>query len=559
MTGKLQDPFLGKRLRRRLPAHASGQAQALLDQVEAARPELDRLAAEADANPPVIRTHDKWGDRLDEVVHHPAYSALAEWAYGKLGLVAIPYDPAERERFGGYPRSVAFAVGASFAMSEQGLYCPLCMTDGAARVLVGAPDADRFKDYVAKLTSREHDRWSGAMFLTERQGGSDVGANTCSAIQEGDSWRLHGEKWFCSNAGADLALVLARPAGAVAGTRGLGLYAMPRSLPGGERNPYQFRRAKNKLGTRSMCTAEVELGGAQGFLIGAADRGFVQMAEMINLSRLYNAVASVAVMSRSFVESRNWAHDRSAFGKPLERHPMVRETLDRMEAELDGCQALVWEIIGRLDRVEGGLGTEADERLIRLLTPLAKLYTAKRAIWASSEAVEMLGGNGYVEDFITARLYRDAQVLPVWEGTTNIQTLDIFRAITKAGAAEPLFALLNQCLDAAPREVAEVAGRLREYLEELESALFGMRDHQSDAWTVAAREWAFKMAPAASAALLLAEAANADAGDRGLLGFHADKLIDVHLDGWTAVGLLKALDKYRPHPREATLTVESAK
>lgn len=559
MTATLQDPFLGKRLQRRLPPRVSERANALLGQIDAARPELDRLAAAADANPPVLRTHDKWGDRLDEVAHHPAYGMLADWAYGKLGLVSIPYDSGARETYGGFPRSVAFAGGSSFSMSEQGLYCPLCMTDGAARVLVNAGDSPRWKDYVARLTSRESDRWSGAMFLTERQGGSDVGANTCTAVPDGDAWRLDGEKWFCSNAGADLALVLARPAGAVAGTRGLGLFAMPRVLPGGERNSYLFRRAKDKLGTRSMCTAEVELNGATGYLIGAADRGFVQMAEMINLSRLYNSVASVAIMGRSFLEARNWAQERVAFGRPLVGHPMVRETLDRMAAELDGAQALVWEVIGRIDRIEGGLGTESDERLIRLMTPLAKLYTAKRAIWASSEAVEMLGGNGYVEEFITARFYRDAQVLPVWEGTTNIQTLDIFRAITKANAAEPLFALLGQCLDAAPREVADVAGRLREYVEELESALYGLRDNPSEAWTIAAREWALKLAPAACSALLLAEAANADAGDRGQLGFHADKLIDLHLEGWTAVGLLKALDKWRSHPREATLTVESSK
>lgn len=559
MIGTLQDPFLGKRLRRRLPPSAAEQAQALLDRIEAARPELDRLAAAADANPPVIRTHDRWGDRLDEVAHHPAYGKLADWAYGELGLVAIAYDPAQRERFGGQPRTVAFAGGASFAMSEQGLYCPLCMTDGAARVLINASDAPRWQGYVSRLISRDSDRWSGAMFLTERQGGSDVGANVCEAVPEGPVWRLHGEKWFCSNAGADLALVLARPAGAVSGTRGLGLFAMPRVLEGGRRNHYLLRRAKDKLGTRSMCTAEVELNGAEAYLVGEADRGFVQMAEMINLSRLYNAVASIAIMSRSLVEARNWAHERTAFGKVLVGHPMVRETLDRMEAELDGSQALVWEVIGRLDRVEGGQGTDSDRKLIRLLTPLAKLYTARRAIWASSEAIEMLGGNGYVEEFITARLYRDAQVLPVWEGTTNIQTLDIFRAIAKANAAEPLFALLGQCLDAAPREVAEVAGRLREYVDELESALFGLRENQSEAWTIAAREWAFRMAPAAGAALMLAEAANAEKGEREELGFHADKLIDMHLEGWTAVGLLKALDKYRPHPREVGLEVESAR
>ncbi len=547
MMATLHDPFIAKRLKRRLPAGSGGKAADLLTEIDRLRPELDRLATLADANPPALRTHDRFGDRLDAVEHHPAYEALGALAYGKFGLVNVPYDPAERERWQGYPRSVAFAAGMSFAMSEQGLFCPLCMTDGAARVLAAAGDTPRWRDYVGRLTSTGADRWTGAMFLTERQGGSDVGANTCTATPAGDAWRLYGEKWFCSNAGADLALVLARPESAVAGTRGLGLFAMPRTLDDGRRNTYEMRRLKSKLGTRSMATAEVDLNGATGYLIGAIDRGFVQMAEMINLSRLYNAVASVSIMSRSLAEARNWALERKAFGKRLIDHAMVRDTLDQLEAEIDGSQALLWEVIGRLDRIEGGSGTDHDRRMIRILTPLAKLYTAKRAIWAASEAIEILGGNGYVDEFCTPRLLRDAQVLPIWEGTTNIQTLDVFRALEKAGADEVLFPLLRGCLDAAPREAADIATRLREHVDELESALAGLRGHDGDAWTVAAREWALRLAPAACAALLVAECAVADAEDRAELAGHAAKLAEMHLEGWTAIGLLRALDrKARP-------------
>jgi acyl-CoA dehydrogenase len=185
--------------------------------------------------------------------------------------------------------------------------------------------------------------------------------------------------------------------------------------------------------------------------------------------------------------------------------------------------------------------------MIRILTPLAKLYTAKRAIWAASEAIEILGGNGYVDEFCTPRLLRDAQVLPIWEGTTNIQTLDVFRALEKAGADEVLFPLLRGCLDAAPREAADIATRLREHVDELESALAGLRGHDGDAWTVAAREWALRLAPAACAALLVAESAVADAGDRAELAGHATKLAEMHLEGWTAIGLLRTLDrKARP-------------
>lgn len=557
MADSLKDPFLGRRLGRRLPAPAAQRAEIFLEEIERNRTALDRWASEADANPPVLRTHDRFGDRCDEVDSHPSFAALADIAYGRFGLVAMAYDPASRVEFGGYPRSVAFAGGASFALSEQGLYCPLCMTDGAVRILSQAGEGTRWADYIARLTSRAPDRWTGGMFLTERQGGSDVGASTCAAIREGDTWRLHGEKWFCSNAGADLPLVLARPVGAGAGTRGLGLFAMPRVLPDGRRNSYLLRRLKDKLGTRSMATAEVELNGAEAYLVGPVERGFVQMAEMINLSRLYNSVASVAILGRAYVEARDWASEREAFGRPLANHPMVRDTLEQLAAELDGVQAFVWEIIGRVDRVEGGQGSEADRRLIRMLTPLAKLYTARRAVWGASEAIEILGGNGYVEEFPLPRLLRDAQVLPIWEGTTNIQTLDVFRAIRKEAAHEPLFSLLRGAIAAAPRETADSVARLAEHLDELESALAGLRDLPGEGWTVAARDWAFRLAPAVGAALLLGETAVADPSERAGLARRAERLVDMHLEGWTAVGLLRRLET--PRQVEAERAVERSR
>ncbi|MBM3273892.1 MAG: acyl-CoA dehydrogenase family protein [Candidatus Sericytochromatia bacterium] len=553
MAPDLQDPFLVKRLGRRLPGPAAGKIEEFLGDIERQRTTLDGLAAQADANRPTLTSFDRWGERVDDVVLHASYHSLGDLAYGRFGLVNMAYDPAARQEWEGYPRSVAMAGGMTFAMSEQGLFCPLCMTDGAALVLTRAlesvrsdsPATARWRTYIARLTSRGADRWSGAMFLTERQGGSDVGANTCTAVEDGGVWRLHGEKWFCSNAGADLALVLARPAGAPDGTRGLALFAMPRTLDDGTRNPYVIRRLKDKLGTRSMATGEVELNGAAAYLIGGADRGFAQMAEMINLSRLYNAVGSVAILARAYTESAAWAADRNAFGRRIADFPLVRDTLVQMAAETDGAQALVWEIVGRMDRAAEGREGETDRRLIRILTPLAKLYTAKRAVWAASEAIEILGGNGYVEEFITSRLLRDAQVLPIWEGTTNIQTLDVFRALGKEAGEEVLFSLLRQCLDAAPREGQPIASRLREHVDELESALAGLRGHEDDAWTVGGRQWAFKLAPAACASILVGESAVAEGPDRSELLAHAEKLVDMHLEGWTAIGLLRALDRRR--------------
>lgn len=536
----MRDPFLGSRLQRRLPD--PGAALALIAEIDAASETLDALSYEANSHPPELRTHDRFGDPLDDVVLHPAYRELEDQAYGRFGIVSMVYDPSERKQWGDHARMVSLAAGFAFARFEQGMLCPLCMTDGAARVLDQFAQPELRDRYVPRLGARELGRYTGAMFLTERQGGSDVGANTCSATPAGDAWRLDGEKWFCSNAGADLALVLARPVGAAQGTRGLGLFAMPRVLPDGTRNTYRIRRLKDKLGTRSMATGEVELNGARAFAIGRIDAGWKQMAHMVNLSRLYNGLAAVSVMSRTYTEALAWANQRQAFGRAIAGFPMVADTLAAMEAELDGAQALAFETVARLEKVDRGAGDDADRALVRILTPILKLYTGKRAIWSASEAIEMLGGNGYCEDFRVACFFRDAQVLPVWEGTTNIQVLDTFRAITKEAAHEPLFDLMRSNL--ARSGGARLSERLTEHVEELESALAGLSGLDGDEWTVQARHWVFKAAPALEACLLVGEAGQAAVADRPGLLARAQRLVEMHLEGWTAMGLL---DRRRQH------------
>lgn len=542
MSASFNDPFLASRLARRLPGRIASDAKDFLTGIEQVSPLLDAHAAKANANPPVLVTHDRMGNRIDEVVLHPSYRELEEWAYGTFGIVAMAHAADAYSLWGGYPRSVALAGGYAFGKVEQGMFCPLCMTDGAASVMAKTGDQFLIDKYVRRLISRGHDRWTGAMFLTEKQGGSDVGANACRAVFEDGAWRLHGEKWFCSNAGADVALVLARPDGAPAGTRGLGLFAMPRIMPDGTKNRFLIHRLKDKLGTRSMATGEVDLNGAFADLVGSVDRGFAQMSDMINLSRLYNAVGSIAAIGRSYQEALGWATDREAFGRKLIDFPMVRDTLDALAAELDGGQALVWELVGRIDRLDAGLGNDVDRRIVRILGPLAKLYTAKRAVWAASEAIEILGGNGYVEEFSVARFLRDAQVLPIWEGTTNIQVLDLFRAIEKDASHEPLFQLARTCLEATPPACRAVADRALEHLDELESALAGLIGEPGDAWTVPGREWAFKLAPAICAALLIGEASVAQTEDVAGLNRRAEKLLAMHLEGWTAMGLLRGLE-----------------
>lgn len=407
--------------------------------------EIEPLAAEADRHGPVLRSHDRDGNRIDEVVYHPAYREMERLAYGS-GIVGLRYDDAIRAQRGRIPYAVIYSLGYLFAQADSGLYCPICMTDGVARVIEKFGSEKLQCEFIPKLASRDRAQlFQGAMFLTEKQGGSDVGLNECRAARDGeheDIWRLYGDKWFCSNVSAEAILALARPDGAPEGTRGLGLFLVPKTLDDGSRNHYRINRLKDKLGVRTMATGEVTFDGAIAHVVGDITRGFSLMTEMLNLSRLYNSVASVAIMRRVLFEAVRHACSHVAFRRPIADHPLMQRTLAELIVEHEAATALVFEAIRQLDAADAG--SEEAARALRLLTPLTKYFTARRAVQAASEAMEVLGGNGYIEEFITARLLRDAQVLPIWEGTTNILVLDALRAMNKEGSHE---VLLKQNLD----------------------------------------------------------------------------------------------------------------
>lgn len=386
--------------------------------------EVAPLAQVADHQGPRLVTHDPSGNRIDRIEYHPAYREMQKIAYGS-GLVGMKYDEKTVAAHPDAVQLVGFSLGYLFAMGEMGLYCPVCMTDGVARILSLWGGREKFGATIDRLAATDMDQvWTGAMFLTERVGGSDVGANETIATKHADgTWTLSGTKWFCSNVDADAILATARPEGAPAGTKGLRTFLVLRSdAPG-----LTIDRIKDKMGVRSMPTGEVTLDDVPAVEVG----DFHSIAEMLNLSRLYNSVAAAAVMGRAVHEARHYIERRKAFGKPVIEHPLALDTLLDAEAEHLGALHLTFETVDALGRADRGDEDAARER--RFLTPVVKAVTGKLAVPVVSECMELIGGNAYIEESPLPRLLRDAQVLPIWEGTTNILALDALRAARKEG------------------------------------------------------------------------------------------------------------------------------
>jgi alkylation response protein AidB-like acyl-CoA dehydrogenase len=432
--------------RRKLSAGAFAWAEPQLSAMgEQSAKIVAPLAAIADRESPRLVTHDARGERINRVEYHSSYREMERIAYGS-GMIAMKYQTHEHSRESAF---VGFALGYMFGMAECGLYCPVCMTDGVARVLTRHGTSEQVLRVVPHLTSTDpRTLWTGGMWLTERAGGSDVGANQTVARKDADgSWRLTGHKWFCSNVDAQAVLVTARVDGE--GTKGLRTFLLEtRDEAGQTAKGIVIERLKPKLGVRSMATGEVTLTNARVEEVG----GFEAMTDMLNLSRLYNAVASVALISRAVLESRSYIERRHAFGRPVIELPLAQETFFDIEAEHVGAMLLTFEAIDALVRADAGDADAA--KMLRILTPIVKAVTGKLAVPCVSEAMELIGGNGYIEDSPMPRLLRDAQVLPIWEGTTNILVLDALRVMHKDNSQE---LLLSRIRKQFPREADALA------------------------------------------------------------------------------------------------------
>jgi alkylation response protein AidB-like acyl-CoA dehydrogenase len=425
-------------------------------------------------NEPVLTQWDAWGQRVDRIEVSPLWRE-AQVLAARLGMVAAGYEP----RLGAHARTHQFAIVHVLGPSLDVYSCPLAMTDGAARTLLASGNQPLIERYVPRLTSRDPAAmWTSGQWMTERTGGSDVSQSETVARRDGDTWRLYGTKWFTSATTSEIALTLARPEGNADGSRGLALFLVELRDAEGRLRQIQVNRLKDKLGTRKVPTAELTLDGTPAILVGAPGDGVRAITPMLAVTRTWNAVCATSAMRRGLALAGDYARRRSAFGALLADKPLHADTLAGLEAEYAAAFCLAFrsvELLGKLEHAAPGqLGPhdpreherEIDERLSRVLIPIAKLVTGKQAVAITSEAIEACGGAGYVEDTGLPRILADAQVLPIWEGTTNVLSLDTLRALGKGGALEALHGEVERCLASAtdpglaqPSEVARAAMR----------------------------------------------------------------------------------------------------
>ena len=420
---------------------------------------VGEMARLVNDHPPTLRTHDRVGNRIDEVEFHPHWHELMALAVGH-GLHAAPWRSAQPAAH--VARAAKFFV---WAQAEIGHLCPISMTYAVVPAL--RHHAELAAVYEPLLASDEYDfglrepstkrGLIAGMSMTEKQGGSDVRANSTTARPSPDgSWSIVGHKWFTSAPMSDLFLTLAQAPG------GLSCFFVPRVLPDGTRNEIRLVRLKDKLGNRSNASAEIEYEEARGWLVGEEGHGVRTIMEMVDVTRLDAMLGSAAGMRWGSVQAVHYCDHRRAFGALLVDQPLMTNVLADLVVESEAATMLAMRVAGASDRAAGG--DEAESAFRRLVLPAAKYWLCKRAPVHAAEALECFGGNGYVEDFGMARLYREAPVNSVWEGSGNVAALDVLRAISRNPAVvEAYFAEVEQAAGADAR-LDHAVSRLRKEL-----------------------------------------------------------------------------------------------
>jgi putative acyl-CoA dehydrogenase len=455
--------------------------------------EAQRWGFDANENKPVLHTHDRNGNRRDEVIFHPAWHNLMRTSVANR-LHCLPWenDPTAAD---GKPRTGAHVARAALMMltaqNEAGHTCPISMTFSAVAALRAEPELAEWEPRI--LSSTYDSRFMPApqksgvllgMGMTEKQGGSDVRANTTRAERIGSSreYLITGHKWFCSAPMCDAFLVLAQA------PRGLSCFLLPRWTPSGERNKFHIQRLKDKLGNRSNASSEVEFAQAWAHIVGEGGRGIQTIIEMVNHTRLDCAIAAAALMRQALVQAVHHARYRYAFGKLLIEQPLMRNVLADLAIESEAATLLMVRLARSFDHRESD---DRERAFCRVATAIAKYWLCKRSPMHVGEALECLGGNGYVEESIMPRLYREAPLYSIWEGSGNVMCLDVLRALTKDPATvEALLAEFKSTAGADPR--------LDKYLEGIGARLTAAADDK-----YAARDLTEKLALALQASLVV--------------------------------------------------------
>ncbi|XP_028400377.1 acyl-CoA dehydrogenase family member 11-like [Dendronephthya gigantea] len=519
----LGDVFLKASLKRILPSEVFNDVSKDLKRFgERVAGEIYELGYHAELNQPILQHYDAWGRRVDEIKTSQEWKNLKAIS-AEEGLISIGYENKHHEWSRLHQISKLYLFSPS-----SGLYsCPLAMTDGAAKILKDAPVSEKvLKNAYKHLTSRDpKEFWTSGQWMTERKGGSDVGGGTetIAQAQEDGTYKLYGYKWFSSATDAEMTLTLARICDSQgcteAGSKGLSLfYLETRDIKGGL-NGIQIQRLKNKLGTRQLPTAELLLDGSSSLKISDYGKGVSSISQMLTMTRIHNSLFSVAPMRRILSFARDYATKRVAFQKYLIQHPLHMRTLATMEVETRAGLSLVLEIARLLGLQENGKASENDELVLRLLTSITKLYTAKQAVQVVSEGLECFGGQGYIEDTGLPGLLRDVQVLPIWEGTTNILSLDVLRAITKSkGMVINAFCdiVMKKISDARAQSRGNLSGvcdivekNLRKTVEFLQEAA----EERPEYLEIAARDLAYSLARVYAGALLTEHASWSEADE----------------------------------------------
>jgi len=395
---------------------------------ELAGGKLYDLSDQAERHQPILHPRDGYGRDEEWVEYHPAYREMERIAFGQFGMHAM----CNRGGVLGWPSAMPpiakYVFHYLFAQAEFGLLCPVNLTDSSSE-LVRRFGTDELRErYLPRMWDQDPATlFKCAQFMTEKAGGSDVGAAELTAVRDGEHWKLYGEKWFCSNVDAELAVLLARPEGAPSGGRGLGLFLMPKTLGDGSRNSYRIARLKDKLGSRTMASGEIVFEGAVAYQLGELDQGLKHMLVMVNSSRVSHLARAAGMMRRCLNEALQAARHRSAFGRAVIDHPLMRRQLVKLMVPTEqALSALLYS-------------ATAPEKVLRLLTPIVKYRACRDNVTVATGAMETRGGNGYIEDWPNARLIRDAHLGLLWEGTSNINALDaVQRAVGKLGAHKAL-------------------------------------------------------------------------------------------------------------------------